>query len=186
MAVFENKVGKGFSAWPADEAPPPEGTFLATCIDIKDEFAVTVPKFENPAETEVIDRTAFRYGFRDTQNVPHTIGTRYMKISGNEKSNLYLHLRSWLGKPYPYGSDYTKKENEGGMLGRKALITINLVAKKDGSGSYPSIVSISPVPTGYTQHVADVPPALQRPAPATPPAPPPAAKAPPTEDQIPF
>lgn len=163
----------------ADEPTPPEGTFLATCIECKDQFGVTRTKFQS-TETEVVDLTAFLFGFRDQLGSPYKIATQSMKISGNEKAALYLFLRSWLGKPFGYGGDYAAPEAQGGMVGRKALITISHEQRRNGDGVFAKIISVSPVPTGFTQAAPAAPSAAPAPAPAPKPQPKPAT------DKIPF
>jgi hypothetical protein len=78
-----------------------------------------------------------------------------MKISGNEKSNLFLFLKSILGKAPVYGWDYCE------LKGKKCLLTVEHVKRQDGS-TYPSIAALSPIPIGmaippkYSEGVADV------------------------------
>ncbi|NLF40266.1 hypothetical protein GX586_12530 [bacterium] len=155
MAVLTKSVSTGGSPWEIEETPP-KGTFVSTCIDIKDEFGVERPKFDKPQEIEKIDRTAFLFGFRDRSGKPYKISTRWMKISGNEKSSLFQFLRQWLGEPFPFGKDYAAKAPEG-MLGHKALITISHEPRKDGSGVFPQIVSICPEPEQAPQAAAPTP-----------------------------
>ena len=144
MALFKQTVSSVAGEWPIEEIAP-KGTFVATCIDIKDEFGVERPQFNNPQVMEKIDRTAFLFGLRDRSGKPYKIATRWMKISGNEKSSLFDFLRAWRGEPFPFGKDYAAKAPEG-MLGRKALLTINHEPRKDGSGVFPMIVSLCPEP----------------------------------------
>ena len=66
------------------DALAPAGTWIATVLDIKDEFGVPRQKFQS-TEMETVDLTCFLFGFRDTQGVPHKVASRQMKISGNEK-----------------------------------------------------------------------------------------------------
>ena len=49
-------------------------------------------------ETETVDLTGFLFGYRDKQGNAHNIASKGMKISGNEKSALFLFLKSWLGQ----------------------------------------------------------------------------------------
>ena len=79
------------------EALAPAGTFIATVLDIKDEFGVKRPKFQS-TEIETVDLTCFLLGYRDAQGVPHKIASRQMRISGNEKSALFGFLKGMLGK----------------------------------------------------------------------------------------
>ena len=45
----------------------PAGTWVATIIDIRDQFGVVRPNFDNPQQTEVVDLTTVLFGFRDQQ-----------------------------------------------------------------------------------------------------------------------
>lgn len=181
MAILQDNAGSGkqFHLFDLGEnAPtPPKGTFAATIIDIKDEFGVERRKFDNPNETEKVDLTAFLFGFRDRAGSPFKIDSRPMKISGNEKANLMLFLKSLLGETPKMGWDYME------LKGRKCLITVEHVLSKDGTRAFPQIAAVSPLPEGFDAASAAAPAAqVQRPAPAAPrmaqPAPRPAAPAP--------
>ncbi|NLG35313.1 MAG: hypothetical protein GX548_08160, partial [Lentisphaerae bacterium] len=84
----------------------PAGTWMATIVDIRDEFGVSRPKYENPQETEVVDLTTFLFGFRDESGAVRYASSRSMRISGNEKSSLFGFLKSLLGRAPQYGWDY--------------------------------------------------------------------------------
>jgi hypothetical protein len=118
----------------------PEGTFQATIIDIKDQFGVERKKFQSE-EMETTDVTTFLFGFRDNENRPYKIASKTMKISGSEKSTLIPFLKSILGKAPAYGWDYCE------LKGRKCLLTVEHVARQDGS-TYPAIAALSPIPVG--------------------------------------
>lgn len=156
---------------------PPRGTFVATCIDIKDVFNVERKKYQSE-EMEKVDLTGFLFGFRTRENKPFRVATRAFKISGSEKSGLFIFLKSWLGQAPQYGWDYME------LKGRKALVTIDHQPSRTKPGAvYAVIASISPLPDGYGEG----------PQPAAPTAPPaaqkPAASAPPVEDagdELPF
>ena len=137
----------------------PAGTFIATVIDIRDEFGVVRTKFQS-TETEKVDLTTFLFGFRDAKGQPFKVASRRMKISGNEKSTLFGFLKGLLGKAPEYGWDYIA------LKGAKCLLTVEHVKRKDGVGVFASIASLSPVPPGLA-----VPAALAAPAPAQAPAP---------------
>lgn len=122
------------------EDDAPEGTFQATIIDIKDQFGVDRKKYQSE-EIEKTDVATFLFGFRDNENKPHKIASRTMKISGNEKSALFLFLKSILGKAPVYGWDYRE------LKGKKCLLTVEHVARQDGS-TYPAIAALSPIPIG--------------------------------------
>jgi len=119
----------------------PAGTFIATVIDVRDEFGVVRTKFQS-TETEKVDLTTFLFGFRDAQGQPHRVASRRMKISGNEKSALFAFLKSLLGRAPEYGWDYCT------LKGAQCLLTVEHVRRKDGVGVFASIAALSPVPQG--------------------------------------
>ena len=168
------------------EETPPRGTFVATCIDIKDMFGVERPKYENPSELERVDLTAFLFGYRDREGRPHKIASKTMRISAKENSNLFAFLKSWLGRAPQYGWDYCE------MKGQKALITVDHTPSRKYPGIvYADIVTISPVPEGFGQTAPAPAPAPVAPPRPTPPRPPPAAPAVPApvednDDPLPF
>jgi hypothetical protein len=147
------------------DALAPAGTFIATISDIDDEFDVVRQKYQSE-ETEKVDLTTFLFGFRDAAGNPHRVASRRMKISGNEKSALYGFLKSILGKAPSYGWDYMS------LKGAKVLLTVEHVQRRDGSGLFASIASLSPVPAGLGQPAAAPQVAQPMPQPAPAPAPP--------------
>ncbi len=170
----------------------PAGTFIATVVDVRDEFGVVRTKFQS-TESERVDLTTFLFGFRDAQGQPHKVASRRMKISGNEKSTLFGFLKGLLGKAPEYGWDYVA------LKGAKCLLTVEHVKRKDGVGVFASIASLSPVPPGLavpTAPIAPAPVVVPVPLPAQPaaaprptPAPAPALVAPAIEtfdDTVPF
>jgi len=148
------------------DATPPRGTFVAKCIDAKDMFNVQRPKFENPAEMERVDLTAFLFGFRDRSGTPFKIASRSMRISSRDNSRLFAFLKSWLGRPPQYGWDYLE------LRGTEALITVDHMPSRKYPGvTFADIVSIGPVPEGFgtpatAPTVAAPPPSPLPPAPA--------------------
>jgi len=197
MAILqEPPVSMSSLFWDLSSEPiPPPGTYLATCIDVVDKFGVSRPKYEDRNQTEKVDLTAFLFGLRDQAGTPFRIATRSMRISIKDNSNLYGFLRSWLGRAPVVGWDYVE------MKGKKALLTVDHETRRDGT-KYATIVTVSPVPAGYTQPAPAPAAPSPLPAPAAPSpvnvAPPPAAPAPapasqpqaadlgPGEDKIPF
>jgi hypothetical protein len=143
MATLMKPSNKSFSVYEQGETSPdcPAGTFVATCLEIRDEFGVERKKYQSE-ETEVVDITAFLFGFRDEDGKPFKIATRNMKISGNEKSTLFGFLRGWLGKAPAYGWDYCE------LKGKQALITVETEERKNGEGEFSRIVNVSPIPAG--------------------------------------
>lgn len=170
----------------------PSGTYIATVIDIRDEFGVVRTRFQS-TETEKVDLTTFLFGFRDAQGQPHKVASRRMKISGNEKSALFAFLKALLGRAPEYGWDYVA------LKGAKCLLTVEQVKRRDGVGVFASIAALSPVPQGLAMPAVPVAPApvvVSVPLPAQPtaalrpaPAPTPAPAAPAIEtfdDTVPF
>ena len=166
----------------------PAGTYIATVLDVRDEFGVVRTKFQS-TETEKVDLTTFLFGFRDAQGQPHRVASRRMKISGNEKSALFAFLKALLGKAPEYGWDYCT------LKGAKCLLTVEHVKRKDGVGVFASIAALSPVPQGLVAPAAPAPvpapaPVQQPLAPPRPaPAPAPVPAAPSIEtfvDDVPF
>lgn len=170
MAVLTQSVTRSnpFAKTIGDDLAP-AGTHIATIIDIKDEFGVTRTKFQS-TETEKVDLTCFLFGFRDAAGNPHKVASRQMRISGNEKSALFNFLKSLLGRAPSFGWDYLA------LKGQKCLLTVEHVQRKDGSGVFAGIASLSPMPAGYAQPAQ---PAAPAPAPAPMPAAAPAMVPPP-------
>lgn len=119
----------------------PAGTWVATIIDIKDQFGVVRPNFDNPQVTEVVDLTTFLFGFRDQAGQPHRIASKTMRISGNEKSTLFGFLKAALGSAPKYGWDYCE------LKGKRCLLTVAHEQKRNGQGIFPTIAALCPVPT---------------------------------------
>jgi len=183
MAVLTQPVSHNnpFAAVIGD-ALAPAGTFVATVIDIRDEFGVTRQKFQS-TEVEKVDLTCFLFGFRDAQGHPHKVASRQMRISGNEKSALFGFLKSMLGKAPEYGQDYCT------LKGAKCLLTVEHVQRRDGNGVFASIASLSPVPPGYGQPAQPAAPAVPAAQPRPQPAPMPTPAAPSIDtfdSEVPF
>jgi hypothetical protein len=166
------------------DALAPAGTFIATVLDIRDEFGVTRQKFQSPGEVELVDLTCFLFGFRDSQGNAHRVASKQMKISGNEKSALYGFLKSLLGRAPAFGWDYCS------LKGEKCLLTIEHVQRRDGSGVFAAVATLSPVPPGFSPPAVPIPAApVQRPASTQAPASAPPSAAPSvttSDDDIPF
>lgn len=166
-----------------DDTLPPAGTFVATVIAIKDQFGVQRTKFQSQ-ELEKVDLTSFLFGYRDAQGVPHKIASRPMRISGNEKSALFDFLKRFLGRAPAYNWDYCE------LKGQKCLLTIEHIQRRDGSGMFASIASLSPIPAGYgtpaPAQAPPPPPGFVHTTPPAPPPPPPPGAMPPADGQYPF
>jgi len=143
MAVLQQPVVSGnvFAEVIGDDLAP-AGTYVATVIDVRDEFGVTRQKFQS-TEMETVDLTTFLFGFRDQAGHEHRVASRRMKISGNEKSTLFAFLKSLLGRAPQYGWDYMA------MKGAQCLLTVEHVTKRDGTGVFAGIAALSPVPAGF-------------------------------------
>jgi hypothetical protein len=185
MAKLQDTSGSGNSYHLFDvdaEALPPKGTFKAKVIDIKDVFGVERRSYDDPSQMEKVDLTAFLFGFRDKTGQPHKIDTRPMKISGNEKSNLYGFLKALTGSSPAMGWDYCE------LKGTDCLITVEHVPSKKGDRTYAQIATVSPLPEGWQDAPASAPKAAapRAAAPAPAPAPAPVEVAAPADDPLPF
>jgi hypothetical protein len=162
MAILQQPVvgGNVFAEQIGDDLAP-AGTFVATVIDIVDEFGVQRQKFQS-TEIETVDLTTFLFGFRDAQGFEHRVSSRRMKISGNEKASLFGFLKSLLGHAPQYGWDYMA------VKGQQCLLTVEHIQRRDGTGVFAGIAALSPVPAsmgaGPQAPVAVQPAASARPA----------------------
>ncbi len=157
----------------------PAGTWVATVLAAKDQFGVVRPSFDNPSVTEVVDLTTFLFGFRDQAGQPHKIASKTMRISGNEKSNLFGFLKSALGSAPRYGWDYCE------LKGKQILITVAHEPKRNGQGVFPTIAALCPVPAGMATGVPAAVPQQAAPVPVAQ-APAPVAPAPVDDEPLPF
>lgn len=126
----------------------PAGDYIATCIDIADEFGVTRRKYQSE-ETEQIDVTRFLFGFKAPDGRLYKVQTFEMKISGSPKSALYKFLHSWLGQAPRMGWDYCE------LKGKGAVIKVEQVTSQMGK-VYNKIVSILPPKTNLSDYTAQV------------------------------
>lgn len=131
----------------------PAGDYIATCIDIADEFGVTRRKYQSE-DTEQIDVTRFLFGFKGQDGRLYKVQTFEMKISGSPKSALYKFLHSWLGQAPRMGWDYCA------LKGKGAVIKVEEVTSQMGT-VYNKIVSIFPPKTNLSDYTAQVIPAEQ-------------------------
>ena len=154
MAVLQQPVVNGnvFSELIGDDLAP-AGTYVATVIDVRDEFGVQRQKFQS-TEIEAVDLTTFLFGFRDAQGYEHRVASRRMKISGNEKAALFAFLKCLLGRAPQYGWDYMA------VKGAQCLLTVEHVTKRDGTGVFAAIAALSPVLAGFVQSAPQVAPAM--------------------------
>lgn len=157
----------------------PAGEYIATCLDVADEFGVTRRKYQSE-ETEQIDVTRFLFGFKAQDGRLYKVQTFEMKISGSPKSALVKFLSSWLGQPPKMGWDYCE------LKGKGAVVSIEQVTSQMGK-LYNKIVRIAPPKTSLADYTSQVIPAEQFSQPAAPvmpaaPAAPAPASAPPAWD----
>jgi hypothetical protein len=145
MAILQQPVvgGNVFADQIGDDLAP-SGTYVATVLDIVDEFGVQRQKFQS-MEMETVDLTTFLFGFRDAQGFEHRVASRRMKISGNEKASLFGFLKSLLGHAPQYGWDYMA------IKGAQCLVTVEHIQRRDGTGVFAGIAALSPVPQGMGQ-----------------------------------
>lgn len=132
---------------------PPSGNYVATCLEIADEFGVTRRKFQSE-ETEEIDVTRFLFGFKGKDGNLHKVQTWEMKISGSPKSKLYKFLSDWLGKAPTMGWDYCELKEKG------AVIKVEHKTSQMGK-TYAYIENIAPVKTDLNDYSDRVVPASQ-------------------------
>ena len=117
----------------------PKGTFICTCLLVKDEFGVQRKKYQSE-EMIKTDVTRFLFGFVHKSGKQYFVASKEMKISSDPKSALFAFLKSWLGEPPKVGWDYCE------LIGTGALITVELTPSQKNPGQfYSNIGSIAPV-----------------------------------------
>ena len=131
----------------------PAGDYIATCIDIDDEFGVTRRKYQSE-DTEQIDVTRFLFGFKGQDGRLYKVQTFEMKISGSPKSALFKFLSSWLGQAPRWGWDYCA------LKGKGAVIKVEQVTSQMGK-VYNKIGNILPPKTSLSDYTAQVIPVEQ-------------------------
>ena len=146
MAILQAQA-ENSSGFQIDEIAP-AGDFVATCIDIEDEFNVTRRKYQSE-ETEEIDITRFLFGFKAQDGRIYKVQTFEMKISGSPKSTLFKFLSSWLGQAPDYGWDYCA------MKGKGAVISVESVTSQLGK-TYAKIARVLPPKTSLSDYSAQV------------------------------
>lgn len=133
------------------EGLAPSGDYVATCLDIQDEFQVTRRKFQSE-ETEQIDVTRFLFGFQSPDGMKHMVQTWEMKISGSPKSKLFNFLSAWLGTAPQMGWDYCE------LKGKGAVIKVGNKTSSMGK-QYSYVEGISPTRTSLADYSDKVVPA---------------------------
>ena len=151
MAIIEKIESTGGSVTGWDIAKLcPAGAHVAVCLEVKDTFDVTRPKYDDPSQSEVVNLTRFLFGIKATDGTKYRVQTHDLKISGHEKSALVGFLTTWLAKPLDelFGWDYVEQ------VGKPAMLTI--VHKTSQRGTvYAIIQGISPL---LEQLIDQVPP----------------------------
>ena len=118
---------------------PPKGGYVATCIDIEDEYNVVRPRFDDPTTTETVNLTSFYFGIKIKTGEAFVIRSKRMKISLHEKSALYGFLAAWLGEPPKPGMDTAMLVGAGGQ------ISITHTQSQKSAQMFANIGTISPV-----------------------------------------
>jgi hypothetical protein len=133
------------------EGLAPSGDYVATCLDVQDEFQVTRRKYQSE-ETEQVDVTRFLFGFQSPDGQKHMVQTWEMKISGSPKSRLFNFLSDWLGQAPQMGWDYCELKGKGAVI---------KVANKTSSmgKQYSFVDGISPIKTSLADYSDKVVPA---------------------------
>ena len=139
MAILEQKTSGGGTGWDISEICP-AGTQVAICLEIKDVFEVTRPKYDNPAEVEVVDLTRFLFGIKASDGCLYRVQTHEMKISSHEKSGLMKILTGWTAKPLAELMNWDYCE----MQGQLAQLTVIHKTSKMGK-VYPAIETVTPL-----------------------------------------
>ena len=151
MAVLTAKA-ESSSGFQIDELAP-SGDYVATCLDIADEFSVPRRKYQSE-EMEDVDVTRFLFGFGGQDGKLYKVQTFEMKISGSPKSTLYKFLTAWLGKAPDYGWDYCSLKGQG------AVISVEHVVSQMGT-TYPKITRILPAKTSLADYSSKIIPISQ-------------------------
>jgi hypothetical protein len=155
MATLTAPVGTS-SGFEINEVAP-SGEYVATCLEVADEFGVTRQKYQSE-ETEQVDVTRFLFGFKAQDGRLYKVQTFEMKISGSPKSTLVKFLTSWLGKAPTMGWDFCE------MKGKGAVISVEQVTSQMGK-VYNKIARIQPPKSALADYTSQVIPAEQFDAP---------------------
>tara|TARA_R110002153_G_scaffold273383_1_gene444190 strand:- start:5596 stop:6168 length:573 start_codon:yes stop_codon:yes gene_type:complete len=173
MLTPQSESSNGFQI---DELAP-AGDYVATCIDVADEFGVTRKKYQSE-ETHDIDVTRFLFGFKGQDGSLYKIQTFEMTQSTSPRAKLMVFLTAWLSHSPKMNWDYCD------MVGQGAVIKVEHVTSQMGK-VYAKIAGISPAKTSltdYSQQVVPVDhfaaPAAAAQAPVVAPAPTPASAPP--------
>lgn len=144
MAVLKNTPQKSESRI-LSEALVPKGSYVATCLDVEDQFGVERLKYGSESEKEIVDLTTFYFGVKKGSEC-YVIRSKPFKLSLHEKSALFQFLKTWLNEAPTVGFDTLT------MQGKAAQMTIDHTMSGKGK-VYANIVSIAPVMEGLEKMV---------------------------------
>ena len=141
MAVLQKPTSEGlFGLFDIDQTElPPAGSWPATVLDVRDKMGVERKKF-NEDGTEIVDLTAFLFGYRGPDGRAWRIDTRPMRVSGHPKSSLFRFLTSLLGHPPAYGWDYCT------LRGTKCLRNVVHATSESTGTVYARVEHAAPLP----------------------------------------
>lgn len=131
----------------------PAGDYVATCIQVADEFGVTRKKYQSE-ETHEIDVTRFLFGFKGQDGKLYKIQTFEMTQSTSPRAKLMIFLTAWLSHSPKMNWDYCE------MVGQGAVIKVEHVTSQMGK-VYAKIAGISPCKTSLSDYTAQVIPVDQ-------------------------
>jgi hypothetical protein len=136
----------------------PAGDYVATCIDVADEFGVTRQKYQSE-DTHEIDVTRFLFGYKGQDGKLYKIQTFEMTQSTSPRAKLMVFLTAWLGHAPRMNWDYCE------LVGQGAVIKVEHVTSQMGK-VYAKIAGISPAKTSLADYSGQVIPVDQFASPA--------------------
>lgn len=154
MAIIATSKGGG------QRKLPPAGTHLARCYSLID-IGTQEGTFQGEIKTARKVRVSFE--LPNEQEVfaeergkePFTI-SREFTLSLHEKAGLRKVLESWRGRAFT--AEELQKFDLAKLIGQPAMISIGHEPKKDGSGNFAKLLTVSGVMKGMS-----VPPAILKP-----------------------
>jgi hypothetical protein len=152
MAILQQPITTSNNGFEIDGIAP-SGDYVATCLEIKDEFGVMRRKYQSE-DMEEQDVTRFLFGFRGQDNELYKVQSWEMKISGSPKSKLFNFLSQWMGKAPEMGWDYCSLKDSG------AIIKVEHKTSPMGK-TYAFIAGIGPVKTSLADYSNQVVPASE-------------------------
>lgn len=139
---------------------PPAGTHLARCYSLID-IGTQESTFQN--EAKLTRKVRISFELPNEQEVfaeergkePFTI-SREFTLSLHEKAGLRKVLESWRGRAF--NAQELEKFDLAKLIGQPAMISIGHEPKKDGSGNFAKLLTVSTLMKGMT-----LPPAILKP-----------------------